>query len=442
MKKKVVMFFPKLEKYKTFHYFPISLLQICASLIEKGVECKIIDERVNQNYEEELLSEMEDAICFATTSLTGFAVTRALKVSKLIKNHFEDIPIIWGGPHATALPKQTLESKYVDIVCIGYSDYIFTELIISLLSRNNIRNINGIGIKNKSGEIIINQPLYNEKFNTEKMPQMPYWLIDVPKYINPETKRFMYVSSYGCPGICTFCATKNQRRWIPLDLKKVKKDIEYLLSNYGFKEIVFFDATMFTLRDRLLEIADFLKKYDIKWIADGRAIELYKWELEDIEKLVQSGLEQATIGLETGSERIVNIMKKGTKHLEKFEIATRKLTQFNIKQVSGLILGTPGETISDLKETIAYVRKIRDINPNFRISSTFFRPLPGTELYNVLIEQGFKMPKTLEEWAEEGDKTHYRYNEWMDIPWIDSRTKTEYKRIYNEFMEENVDITI
>ena len=250
----------------------------------------------------------------------------------------------------------------------------------------------------------------------------------------------MYVSSYGCPAICTFCSTKNQRRWTPLDLRKVKVDIDYLLSSYDFREIVFFDATMTTLRDRLLGIADFLKKYHVKWIADGRAIELYRWELADIEKLVQSGLEQVTLGLETGSEHVVGIMKKGARHLEKYEIVTRKLAQFKIKQVSGLIFGTPGETISDLEKTVAYVKKIRNINPNFRISSTFFRPLPGTELYNTLTEQGFKMPETLEEWAENKSETHYRYNEWMDIPWMGPRTKAQYRRIYDGFVKENADI--
>lgn len=418
---KVVLFFPKFEEYKDYHYFPISLLQICAPLVEKGIECKIIDERVNPNYESELLGELRDATHFATTGFTGFSVSRAYEVSKLVREH-SDIPIIWGGPHATALPEQTLKSEYIDYVVTGFGDYTFAELIAG----------------RDGGRMVINPPC---RFDPPLFPT-PYWLVDVSKYINPKTKRFAYLSSYGCPGVCTFCSTRNQRRWIPLGLDKVKRDLDYLLSNYDFREIVFFDATMTTLHKRLLELADFLGKYDVKWIMDGRAIELCRWELTDIERLIWGGLEQVTLGLETGSDHVVGIMKKGTRHLEKYETITRKLAQLKVKQVSGLIFGTPGETISDLEDTVAYVSKIRDINPDFRISSTFFRPLPGTELYNVLVEQGLKMPQTLEEWATEKDRTHYRYNQWMDIPWMDMGTKEQYRKIYDGFVKENADILV
>ena len=105
--------------------------------------------------------------------------------------------------------------------------------------------------------------------------------------------------------------------------------------------------------------------------------------------------------------------------------------------MSGVIFGCPGETIDDLRQTIAYIKNIRRINPNFFISSTFFQPLPDTVLFDVVKQKGHKSPGSLEEWAKLGDSSHYRYNEWMDNPWMQELNLEEYKAIYEEFTLEN-----
>jgi radical SAM superfamily enzyme YgiQ (UPF0313 family) len=267
---------------------------------------------------------------------------------------------------------------------------------------------------------------------------MPWHLINLKDYINPETERFIYISTYGCPGICTFCSTKNKRAWHELPLKKVQDDIDRLMEMYAYKECVFFDATIFTNNERVLSISQIMKNHNLQWIADARASEIVN--SPHLSNIVDSGLKRLTIGLESGSDRIVQQMRKGKNHLQTFEQCAGILSKHDIIMASGVIFGCPGETPEDLKITIKYIRKIWSINPNFRLSTTFFMALPDTIMADEAKKYGYIEPKTLKEWAEHGEQSHFKYNSWMDNPWI--LQKDEYKKIYDEFIAENADYLV
>jgi anaerobic magnesium-protoporphyrin IX monomethyl ester cyclase len=434
----VPMFFPKLEENKDFHYAPISLLSVAAPIVRGGFDCKIIDERVDNNYLELLSEYVRDASCVFLTAYTGYQVTRAYEVAKYIKQNFPDVKLVWGGPHVTHLPEQSIESDFVDIVFWGYAETSIIDLITAINNGDDMSKIDNIYYKDKNNKVI--STTKNTNIAPKDFANMPYDLIDIFKYINPATKRFIYISTYGCPGICTFCATKTRRKWVPIEIDKVKSDINYLMSKYEFKECVFFDATLFTVSKRVLELSELMNNYDIKWVANARSQEIFNTSEELLSQLIKNGLIQLTIGLESGSENVVRIMKKGKDHLFKYEEVAKKLSKLNIKLASGLIFGSPGETIDDLKKTIAYVKKIKKINSNFFISSTFFKPLPDTILYDVVRQKGTKMPDTLEEWAKVGASSHYKYNEWMDNPWMIEPDVKEYRLIYGDFLNENKEL--
>jgi anaerobic magnesium-protoporphyrin IX monomethyl ester cyclase len=436
----VLMFFPKLEENKDFHYAPISLLSVAAPLVHGGFECKIIDERVDKNYLDLLSKYVREASCVFLTAYTGYQVTRAYEVAKYIKKNFPEVKLVWGGPHVTHLPDQSIESDFVDIIFWGYAETSIIDLIIAINSGEDLSKVDNLYYKDKNKKVI--STTKNTNISLTDFADIPYDLVDIFKYINPATKRFIYISTYGCPGICTFCATKTRRKWLPIIIDKVKRDINCLMSKYEFKECVFFDATLFTIEKGVIDISELMMNYDIKWISNARSQEIYNTSEEILSQIIKNGLKQLTIGLESGSENVVNIMKKGKDHLYKYEKVAKKLSKFDIKLASGLIFGSPGETIDDLKKTIAYVKKIKKINPNFFISSTFFKPLPDTILYDVVREKGTRLPDTLEEWAKVGASSHYRYNEWMDCPWMNEIDAEEYRLIYEEFFQGNKELFV
>ena len=114
------------------------------------------------------------------------------------------------------------------------------------------------------------------------------------------------------------------------------------------------------------------------------------------------------------------------------------MSSYDIKMCSGVIFGTPGEGPEDIKQTIEYIKEIKKINPNFYISTTFFMPLPNTEMCNMAKEDGYEEADDLEGWAKLGSETHYSYNSYQSSMWI--KEPEEYKRIYDNFVNENKEL--
>jgi len=135
-------------------------------------------------------------------------------------------------------------------------------------------------------------------------------------------------------------------------------------------------------------------------------------------------------------------IKKGHGHLRNYYEVAKRTNAAGIDLLSGVIFGFPGETIDDLNDTIKYVREIRKVHKNFRISTTFFGPLPGTELYDYVREQGYININSFEQWANYGEKNHFRYNEWSSPPWFTENESKVYLEGYQRFMDEHADICV
>jgi len=331
------------------------------------------------------------------TAFTGYQVTDGYRLIKQIKKLLPNKNIILGGNHATLLPEQTLNDPNIDGIIQGYME---------------------------TGEY-----------------ELPWNLVEIEKYVNPATERFIYISSYSCIGTCTFCQTIQRRKLVFIPLDKVERDIDNLMQLHKFRECVMFDSTIFTIPARALFISKLMKKHNLKWICDSRADEICKMPEDMLDEIINSGLTQITIGLETGNERMADFIKKGKSHINKFKECAQILSKYDIILASGLIFGMPTETLDELQQTIEYVEEIKTINRNFRLSTTFWKPLPSTELTEYIKENyGYKEPTSLEEWSNLGASNHFKYNAWMNNPWIENQEK--YKEIYDDFIKRNAEILI
>jgi len=425
MENKVVLFFPILEEGKDYHWPPISLLALATVLKHHGFKCVIVDERVDKNADDKLKSELKDALCLGLTAFTGFSLSRSVRAARICREFFPHLQIIWGGPHITALPEQSRKSSLVDDIVLGYGEFEFLEKVKKIAEGKDYR-------------VPIDTSSFQKKLMASDMPAIPYSLLDVQKYLNKNTEASIYLTSYGCPGQCTFCSTQELRRWTPFATEKVKRDLDALFAWYPFKQLVFFDATLFANIKRAMEIIEYIKKFNVSWIADARTYEASCLTKENIAWLKESGLKSLTIGLETGSDHMVEIFNKGCGHIERMYKIINNFKDTGIKIATGIIFGTPGETVEDLKETLQVIKELKEINNNFYVSTTFFRPLPGTALYDLLeYKYNYKFPQSLEEWAEYSAGSHYKYNQFMDIPWFDKKMNEEYHRVYTEFWENN-----
>ena len=116
---------------------PLNLMAIARMLDSKQYDIKIINATVENDYVDTILNEMKqgNVLCLGVTSMTGYQIHDALKVTKTVKRYFSDVPIIWGGYHPTLLPKETLMDDSVDIVVRGQGEITFKLLIENLFDK-------------------------------------------------------------------------------------------------------------------------------------------------------------------------------------------------------------------------------------------------------------------------------------------------------------------
>jgi len=440
---KILLIFPKLEPNKEYHYIPYSTLAVAASLEFYNIEFSIFDERVQQI--SELRDSLKDVTTVGITFFSGYQTTSAYNILKMIKEENPEIVTIAGGPHPTSLPDETLSCEYVDYVVVGHSETVI-EKIIAIIN-NETEDENGKIISSDNVKAVFSANKLNSMESI--WHPLPFHKINFEKYINPSTKRGIYISQYGCVGKCTFCATPHTRYFVQKPVSVVKMDIENMLNAYQLKVLWFADATLLTDRKRmnlLLKSLDEIDAFtDVRVAMDARADEIIRYSIDELKNLknIGAGLDDLVIGLESGDSHIAeNIMKKGRNHLKKFARAMEICAQLNIDVTSGLIFGVPGENPEHIRNTIEYIHKIREIHPNFRLSTTFFRPLPGTELFDSLKNHGFIKQNSLSEWAQIGYEAHYKYNTWMDIPWLPCAQYSAYRKAYDHFILEHHDILV
>jgi radical SAM superfamily enzyme YgiQ (UPF0313 family) len=106
-------------------------------LTKAGFSPKIIDTAVD-DYS---AFDYRDAICIGISALTDPSILKGVEVARYIRKHYPEIPIVWGGHHATVLFEQTIQSPFVDIVCRHEGELTFPELVKQLASQQSIDDV-------------------------------------------------------------------------------------------------------------------------------------------------------------------------------------------------------------------------------------------------------------------------------------------------------------
>lgn len=380
---------------------PLAVIGAASGLIGE-FSVKIIDQRTMSNWASLLAEELKgNPLCVGISSMTGTQIYYGLQVSRFVKEQNPEIPVVWGGMHATLLAEQTLRHPDIDFVIKGEGEISFRDLVREFANGRNFEKIGGLGWKAKDGSIRINPE--GVMVELDNLPPIPYDLVPIEDYVSPSQylfpgiKRLLpFQGSRGCPYQCTFCSepalTKRYRM--------VKPELFYeqtmaLVHKYKLDHITFYDEEFFVNAKWATKIAEMING-QYTWWAQTRADDLLRVDLKKLEKC---GLLIVAPGLESGSNRILQWIKK-RETVDQFIEANRRLAQTNIIPQYNFIIGFPGENQEELNETVDLALKLMEENPRTVINSfSPLTPLPGTELLDISVkEYGFKMPETLEGW--------------------------------------------
>jgi len=350
----IVLVQPKIgdmDSFRTKPILPLSLLH-SACLVDKEFSVKLIDQRVDSNWKTTLKKSLDNSLLVATTSMTGPQIKHALEVSKFVKQ-CSDVPVVWGGVHASLLPEQTVSNDYVDIVVQGEGEETLLELANALDRNVSLGEVRGLYYKDNGK---VRYTGYRNFVNLNRLPDVPYHLVNVRNYlpIYNRKKSVAMQTSRGCCLNCHYCYNTvfNRQQWRSLSAEKVVDNAKYLVENFGVEDIYFVDDNFFVDFERARKIASGLAKIGVEWQVQGVTVsDVLKMSYEYLSFLERSGLIRITIGAESGSDRIRKLIGKPEPVSQVLEV-NRKLSAFNIRVFYSFITGFPTETREDLKMKI------------------------------------------------------------------------------------------
>ncbi|HRF97786.1 MAG TPA: radical SAM protein, partial [Aggregatilineales bacterium] len=268
----------------------------------------------------------------------------------------------------------------------------------------------------------------------DKMPDFPYHRIDLSRYIR---KTFMgdrtlpHHSSYGCPFFCNFCAVVNMvnGRWLAQSAERTATIVRNLVTEWDLNAIEFYDNNFFTHESRVAEFSDRIMDLNIAWWGEGRIDTMMHYSDTTWQKMSDSGLRMVFLGAESGSDETLQRMDKGGKAtIQKTLDIAEKMARYNIVPEMSFVVGNPPHPEKDTEQTLAFIRKVKKVNPRTEVIIYVYTPVPlSGELYDQARAEGFAFPETLEGWVSE---------EWQDfvqrrssnMPWMNDPIR---KRVRN-----------
>lgn len=404
----------KFEPEKEAHGYapPFGILFIADALEKAGFSVRLFHvpgtKQAIAGMTEEILRENPLFVGFS--SFTSPILIPAKQASLEIRKR-SNIPIVWGGIHATILPEQTLDNDFIDLICIGEGEETAVEIARHFRSggarSGGLQDIQGIGYR-LNGRAVFTAP---RPFLKDLDGYSPAWhLVDVRNYIYHERHFYTQIgsrleedkiaavmTSRGCPWRCGYCYNQavNKRTVRAQSPAKVIREIQFMKSQ-GAGTIIFEDDNFFSDQNRVREI---ISGAGVKWSATIRADYLANGGDDFVAELSRNGCIELRIGAESGSPRMLTLMTKDITG-EQIRRGVDLCSRHGIQALLNFMVGVPGETWEDVEQTLDFMDELQATYPNVAIGSpAVYIPWPGTRLSEEAERRGFSPPTTLEGWA-------------------------------------------
>lgn len=364
------------------HTKPMNLACLASYLRKSGFGVTIAD------YETEpferrsfcrLLGEKRPAL--VGVSCTTPTIRNGAAICGFAREYDKDIVTVVGGPHAGSLPAETLqEFPAFDCLVFGEGEVTLGELCHRVAEGSEYHTLAGLACR-KEGQIIRNPP----RELVADLDSLPFPARDLIDYrIQPghssrgfsnkllSTELF---TSRGCPFGCSFCAIQSTfgKTVRFRDPSFIREEVAQIVRDGRFNHLVIADDTFTLKRDRAFEICDILGQSGIaSWNCDTRVTSVSK---ELLEVMRNSGCRKVAFGVESGSQRILDLIGKGI-NTEQVRQAVWWAKEAGIRHIEGnFIIGSdPSETPEEVEMTCRLIRSL----PWTFVSVSIIVPYPGT----------------------------------------------------------------
>jgi radical SAM superfamily enzyme YgiQ (UPF0313 family) len=374
-------------------YHPLVGLGVIAEFLEQnGKQYDIVDMQLGHSFRYLKKKIRKFAPHLIGISLMTFRYLDNYNLISNVKKAFPKIPIVTGGPHVMTFGKKLLEQcQAVDFAVYGEGE----ETLLELCNGKELSQIRGL-IYRKDDHVIFNGPRNNiidpdtlafpkyrkwelDKYVENYLP--PKFMVDMPKKAN--NRMIALFTSRGCPFSCIFCLHAFGRRWRGKSARLLADEIEYWYKK-GYRQFPIIDDNFTLDKERVYELAEEIKRRgltNLKLSApSGLRADAVNKDLLKVMK--ETGFNNVSLAVESASPKVLEIMKKG-ETIATIEKAIRDSIDVGLEVTLFFVIGTPGETIDDVKTSINFAKK-------FPIDARFYNliPYPNTELFDIVDKSG------------------------------------------------------
>lgn len=408
---------------------PMGLAYLAGSLEQAGFTVGILDAQALELTQ----ANVVDYVRQSHTDIVGITFLTPMfnavkELTDAIKNACPQIKIIVGGAHPTALPEQTMEEcSSIDYVCIGEGETVIVDFLKYVSGKKKETDIPSLAYRS-NGQIKKNPSVGFVK-DIDCLPKPARHLLPMDRYkltaSRTKNSRFCptIILARGCPFDCQFCSHPFGRTFRHHSVERIIEEIEEIQRQFRSNQFNF-EADTLTLNKKFItELCEAIitEKLDIKWTCESRVDTVDEIILQ---KMKDAGCWQISYGVESGSQRLLDIIHKGIKKKDVVKVfdLTRK-TGISIR--SFFMLGLPTETVEESMETINFAKFLNSLWAQFTLTI----PYPGTPMFSQLQAQG--------------KIRHFRwsdYNTWggwagKSLPYVpEGRTEGELKNLQKKAM--------
>jgi radical SAM superfamily enzyme YgiQ (UPF0313 family) len=404
----IILYYPRSASSK--YRAPMSLLAL-GSMLENRYDYAIVD----GNFFHDPIRQLPDAIKEKGARILGMSVMpgpqlqEAIPLVRRLREQFPKLQIIWGGYFPSNHTNAVLQSGWVDYVMRGPVEREFVQLL-QHLNANGVKRESILGLSYCENGRIVHNPQRMPLAPIDDLPPWPYERLgDMRRYLGKTFlgRRTMAMhTSYGCPFKCSFCAVVPifDGGWVAQSAARVASEVENAVKRFGVDAIEFGDNNFFTSVKRTAQFADELLRRNIHvaWWGEARPDTLEHYPDDVLAQMRRSGCKMIFLGAESGSAlRLKQMNKGGTQTPETILRLAEKLRHHDIIPEFSFVLGAPSEDVDRaLDEEIAFIRRVKKINPQSEIIIYIYAPVPmlGSSLFHDAQKNGFQFPPRLEDW--------------------------------------------
>lgn len=374
-------------------------LAYATGMLEKDFNIKLVDAPANDLSRNEVIEDVKKFRPDLIVSETNFSsLTNDAEITLALKQAVGAKTVLVGPPMAL-YSDNMLQNFDIDITARLEYDMTLCDLASVINEDGNLRMVKGISFK-ENGHII-NNP--NRELTTdEELNSMPFVSRTYKKHLNIKDY-YLSQSLYpvvqifagrGCPFKCTFCSwPKNLmgRKYRSRSSNNIADEFEYIDNELPEVREIFIEDDTFTLNKKLvqnfcLELKE--RNIDITWSCNARATLDYA----TMKDMKDAGCRLIIVGYESGCNAILkNIKKDLTK--DQSRIFTKNAKKANLLIHGDFVIGLPGETRESANETLDFINELK---PNI-LQLAVATPIPGTDFYNYVKENGYLLSNNLEE---------------------------------------------